>query len=137
MKITRDVVTDLWAAYESGEASADTRALVEAFLKDDPDLGRILAGKGEPALPAATPGPRADADKKVLVAAQRMIRRRKWLQGLALFFTMLPMTSVYTDRLRFSLWRDLPALAVASLMAAAALWAAYAAAGRRLKVRGF
>jgi hypothetical protein len=137
MKITRDVVADLWPAYESGEASADTRALVEAFLKDDPDLARILGGKGEPALPATAPGPRPDADKKVLVAAQRMIRRRKWLQGLALFFTMLPMTSVYTDRLRFVLWRDLPALAVASLLTAAALWAAYAATGRRLKVKGF
>ena len=35
MKITRSVIVDLWAVYVSGEASADTRALVEEFLRGD------------------------------------------------------------------------------------------------------
>ena len=31
-KITRDVITDLWPLYESGEASRDTRTIVDEFL---------------------------------------------------------------------------------------------------------
>ena len=37
-KPTRDVVVDLWPLYVSGEASPDTRALVEAA----PQAGRLL-----------------------------------------------------------------------------------------------
>ena len=137
MKITRDVVADLWPAYESGEASSDNRALVEEFLKGDPELGRILGDeKGENLLLSAAPALRPDADKTTVVRTQRMIRLRQWLLGFALFFTMLPGTSVYTDRLRFLLWRDLPAVAAASLMAAVALWMTYVVIGRRLRVKG-
>jgi hypothetical protein len=54
MKITRDVINDLWPLYLDGAASADSRALVEEFLREDPtwkqtlqestrDLGRLPA----------------------------------------------------------------------------------------------
>jgi hypothetical protein len=137
MKITRDVVADLWPAYESGEASADTRVLVEDFLRQDPELGRILRDETGHGLDLAeAPAPPPDADKAAVVRTQRLIRRQQWLMGLALFFTMLPVTSIHTDRLRFILWRDLPEIAVASLLAAAGLWLAYVGAGRRLRVSG-
>lgn len=35
IEVTRDVVSDLWPLYRSGEASADSRALVEAYLAAD------------------------------------------------------------------------------------------------------
>src|SRR5258706_9503354 len=38
MTITRSIILDLWSAYASGEASQDTRALVDAFLRDDPEF---------------------------------------------------------------------------------------------------
>ena len=42
MKVTRDVIVDLWPVYEAGAASADTRALVDEFLSGDPELARQL-----------------------------------------------------------------------------------------------
>src|SRR6185436_12129442 len=42
MKITRDVIIDLLPAVASGEASADTRLLVEEFLASDPELKERL-----------------------------------------------------------------------------------------------
>jgi hypothetical protein len=42
MKVTRDVIVDLWPVYETGAASADTRALVDEFLSGDPELARQL-----------------------------------------------------------------------------------------------
>jgi len=35
LEVTRDVVGDLWPLCESGDASADSRALVEAYLGED------------------------------------------------------------------------------------------------------
>lgn len=41
MGITRDVVHDLLPIYVANEASADTRALVEEYLKTDPELADV------------------------------------------------------------------------------------------------
>ena len=47
MHVTRDVVSDLWPLYASGEASADTRALVDAFLAGDPAFAQSLRESGQ------------------------------------------------------------------------------------------
>jgi anti-sigma factor RsiW len=39
----RDVIVDLLPVYLSGEASAETRRLVESHLAADPDLARLAA----------------------------------------------------------------------------------------------
>lgn len=41
MEITRDVIQDLMPLYLAGEASPDSRVLVEAFLRTHPDLARL------------------------------------------------------------------------------------------------
>ena len=43
MKVTRDVVYDLLPSYFAGDASDDTRALVEAYFETDPEFGRMAA----------------------------------------------------------------------------------------------
>ena len=42
MNITREIITDLWPAYAAGKASSDTRALIEEFMQEDPEFGRVL-----------------------------------------------------------------------------------------------
>ena len=42
MKVTRDVIYDLLPGYFSGEVSADTRALVDQFLREDPEFSRMM-----------------------------------------------------------------------------------------------
>src|SRR4029077_7540453 len=44
MNITRDVINDLWPVYAAGEASADTRLLVEEFLRQNPEVAGLLQG---------------------------------------------------------------------------------------------
>ena len=41
MNATRDVITDLLPLYFSGEASADTRTMVEEYFKADPEFERM------------------------------------------------------------------------------------------------
>ena len=74
MKITRDVVKDLLAVYSAGEASGDTRALVEEWLRSDPELARQVARADSVSclsVPAAGPygreaGARSDAPPPAL-----------------------------------------------------------------------
>ena len=53
-ELPREVLLDLLPAYASGEASAATRALVEAHLAKDPELARRL--REASALPRAGAG---------------------------------------------------------------------------------
>ncbi|GAH31500.1 unnamed protein product, partial [marine sediment metagenome] len=41
MKITRNVILDLLPLYLADEVSEDTRALIEKYLKTDPQLAKV------------------------------------------------------------------------------------------------
>ena len=43
MNVTRDVIYDLLPAYFAGDASPDTRQLVDDFFATDPEFGRMAA----------------------------------------------------------------------------------------------
>jgi hypothetical protein len=88
MKVTRDVILDLWPVYEAGEASAETRALVEEFLQQDPEFARLVRENGgtKALRPSSATLPR-DAEMETLVRAQKLFsyRRSVLLLGLTLF----------------------------------------------------
>lgn len=87
MKITRDVVTDLWPLYVSGEASADTRSLVDEFLREEPDFARLIRrnATAEILRPVST-DVRPDDEMKAFLRTRKAIFHR--LPGF-LFFAML------------------------------------------------
>ena len=61
MKVTRDVILDLLPLYLAGEASADTRILVEKYLETDPKLAQLAAESAE-LLPDDNPVPLTTED---------------------------------------------------------------------------
>ena len=48
MNVTREVVTDLLPIYFAGEASGDTKVLVEDYFRQDPDFERIARSGATP-----------------------------------------------------------------------------------------
>jgi anti-sigma factor RsiW len=137
MNVTAEVVKDLLPLYVAGEASADTRALVEEFLHTDPQLSALAAAlreqEGRPTLSAAPPG----AERAALTTTRSLLRRRSWLLGFALMFTALPLSfSFDSGGFRFLLLRDAPSFAFASWAVATVLWLAFAQVARRLRVTG-
>ena len=138
MNVTREIVKDLLPLYVSGEASPDSRALVESFLRGDPELARLAdALRAEELAPAREASVPPGAGRAALLRTKALLRRRTWLLALALFFTGLPLSFVFGDSgLRFLLIRDAPVLGSASLAAAAALWIAFGITARRLSVSG-
>ena len=89
MKVTQDVIHDLVPAYLSGEASADTVALVEEFLRLDPDLARTVEALRANPLPELPIALRPTQEKETLDMTKQLLRWRGILMGLAIFLTVL------------------------------------------------
>jgi len=86
MNITREVIIDLWPAYSAGEASADTRALIEEFLQQDPEFARLLQEKTDvDLLMSSVPPLPPDHEAKALNKTKRQLHGWDWSLLLLLF----------------------------------------------------
>jgi hypothetical protein len=96
--VTRDVVSDLWPLYVSGEASADTRTLLEAFLREEPEFARELRQSAGAPLPGHdVPSLTPDHELKTLAQIKRRLVGPRWLLLLAMVFTMQAFGSIVAD----------------------------------------
>ena len=91
MIISRDVVVDLLPSYFAGDLSADSRALVDEWLRADPEFAamadrfRRLLRQGAAASPGTAAAPtQADTLSRARAAAQR----RGELRGLAVAYAV-------------------------------------------------
>jgi anti-sigma factor RsiW len=127
MTITRDIVIDLLPAYESGDASADTRAAVEAYLANDADFARIVkaARRSAPITSADVSGSATRLERDALDRTRRALKKRSWTLALAILFTLMPFTFAFRGSdVVFFMWRDEPGSRL-FLLSAAWLWWSY------------
>jgi hypothetical protein len=132
VKITRDVITDLWPVFEAGEASADTRALVEQFLAGDPEFAAML--RAPVALPSAATALPADAQASALNRTRDLVYGRSWLRGVrlaALTLTVFAGIRLLGD----TTWTASPRMFLIDSALAAALWTFYFLMLRRYRLR--
>lgn len=135
MNVTRNVVEDLLAVYLAGEASADSRALVEEWLQTDTELARRVEEARHGTLPpVALPEP--STEKRALARTRRTLRFRAILLGTAIYVSTLPL-SVTFDRSGFRglLIQDWPERVVIIALAVV-LWAVYFRWSRRARASG-
>lgn len=136
MDVTRDVIKDLLPLYVSGEVSADTKNLVEAYLRLDPELARAVAAAKSLELPK-TPGPGPSEAKAALDETRQLLKRRTETLVTAIVFTLLPFTFTFDGSgITFLLIRDKPVVGSAWLFTAAVLWGWHVMTRRRLQVSG-
>jgi glycerol-3-phosphate acyltransferase PlsY len=99
MNITRGVVTDLLPIYFSGEASSDTKSLVEEYFRDNPDFERMARSAGTPLETLRSVAPVAagsEKEKRDLESVRCGLDRRKWMFGLCLYLTLSPLFFYFT-----------------------------------------
>lgn len=129
MNVTRQVVTDLLPIYLAGEASGDTKALIEEYFRQDPDFERIARSEAAPleTLRAAAPiAASPERKKRDLESIFLGLRRRKWLFGVGLFLTLSPLSFAFTQGHTVSLgFRSGPWHAAFDWSLAAVLWFLY------------
>src|SRR5215471_16718467 len=92
MNVTREVINDLWPVYAADEASADTRALVKEFLRQDPEFAGLLQGCGEEGLLRKVI-PTLPPDRE----AQALRRTKRLLHGW-------PVNSIVTASFAVAVW---------------------------------
>ena len=145
MSIPREIIIDLLPAYWSGEASEATRAAVEAAFADDPSFAaaalresRALELLNPPAMPARV----KEGELTTLARAKRALRMQRFLFALAWTFTLnaltLGMSIDVTDghmRLQWLALRGQGVVVGILIVAAIALWLAYARISFRIRTR--
>jgi len=135
MNVTRDIVKDLLTVYLAGEASADTRALVEEWLRDDPELARqVESARSGDLPPVAMPAP--SVEMRALDRTRRHFRLRAVVLGAAVYFTTLPLSVTFgSSGFRGLLIDDWLGRGLA-LIVAAILWWTYIRLSRRVRASG-
>jgi hypothetical protein len=89
MKVTRNVILDLLPLYLAGEASEDTRRLVEHYLETDPRLTQMAQQAQETKLPDDIPIPLTEDDEvKAFNKTKRLMWQHTLFLLLAVFFTI-------------------------------------------------
>lgn len=100
MNITRDVIGDLLPVYFSGEASEDTKRLMEEYFRANPEFERIARRTVTPLeeLRSAAPIlPTAEKEKQELEWVREELLRRRVGFACAFLFTFAPLMSIYRD----------------------------------------
>jgi hypothetical protein len=85
--------------YFSGEASGDTKVLVEDYFRQDPEFERTARNAATPleTLRAAAPiAASPERKKRDLESVLWGLRRRTWLFGVSLFLTLSPLSFDFT-----------------------------------------
>ena len=112
MNITKDIINDLIPLYTADECSADTRALVEEYLRQHPreaaELRRILSAP----VPRAVPPASQLDEMESLRRARRLVRRRSWVLAFAIFFSLTPFSFLHTGGHTYVFFRESPVAAV-------------------------
>jgi anti-sigma factor RsiW len=129
MNVTRPVILDMWPVYASGDASPETRALVDEFLAADPEFANQLtrdplAGLDPPKLPP-------DVEVRALTRARRRLGGYRSLLTLALVFSGLAFGRIVSD----TSWDVSPRNFIATASVAAALWVAFFVSLWRMRAR--
>jgi hypothetical protein len=132
MPVTENVIRDLLPVYAAGEASPDTRALVEEYLETAPELKATLDSAATLELPAAAPPP--ELGPRALKHTRDLLARKTFLTGFSFFFSTLSMAFLEQYHLLHTRWP----LVVATILALVGLagWGAFFATCRRLRATG-
>jgi hypothetical protein len=115
MKITLDVITDLLPVYLADEASNDTRALVDEFLKENPNYAKLIA---EPGIQLIQPAINITKETEMLTlnATRTLLRKRSLFMGFAIFFTCFAFAFTFDHNGLHWLWTESPIKALINLV---------------------
>ena len=131
MNITNNIIQDLLPLYAAGECSADTRALVEEFLRQNPRQAEQLRQLQDFALPSGVRSAAAHGEMRAFRKSRQLLQLRSWLLGLGIFFSLAPFSFFIGDQHNFWMLRDAPHAALAYAALGAACWIGYGFVRRR------
>ncbi|MGA2750505.1 MAG: hypothetical protein ABSG59_17165 [Verrucomicrobiota bacterium] len=133
MNVTKDIINDLIPLYVANECSADTRTLVEEYLQQHPEEAVELQRIINTAVPDAVPLAKNLDEVRAFREARRRLRLRSSVMALAIFFSLVPMSSFVDDRRSWWMLRDAPGTALIYAVIGVVFWIIYAVDRSRSK----
>ena len=135
MNVTKDVIADLLPLYEAGEARADTRALVEAYLKEYP--GTVTSASVD-AMLKSEPASLPERERRAALERTRsLLKSRTAFFALALGCNLMTFSFAFGgDGITWFMWRDAPGLAGIVTAVSIGFWIAYLRVSNQLRVSG-
>ena len=99
MKVTDDVMNDLLTLHLAGEASADTKALIESHARQNTAFASKLEAS-RTGLPFRLPysGPPRDHELRTLTETRKFIFLRTLFWSGGILFTLLPLSFTFDER---------------------------------------
>ena len=125
MNVTKDIIADLFPLYLEKECSPDTRALVEEYFQRNPQDAQELRQIASSPLPGGAPPARDLDETRSLREARRIVRRRSWVLGFAIFFSLAPFSVLRTGERTYWLLREAPGTALIYGALALVCWIAW------------
>jgi hypothetical protein len=134
MPVTRDVILDLLPLYFAGDVSADTKALVDEFLRTDPDFAR-MSQRFDALLKDRSPAAARDAgERRAFERTRLLLRYRNQMIGLAIGYSLLPFAFLFRHgQVYWIMMRDKPKVAIGFAIAALGCWLAVYFIDRRAR----
>jgi anti-sigma factor RsiW len=136
MSIPKEVILDLLPVYLAGEASPVTRAFLEQYLAQDPELAEQVRRQrtesfGQLPLPPLPP----ELELQSLRRTRQIMTRLRWLfaAGMTLSVISLSLRIDFSPLSIRLLLQDYPALLIPCLVAGVACWIGYFRLRRRLR----
>lgn len=125
MNITKDIISDLIPLYAANECSADTRALIEEYLRQHPQEAAELRRIMSTPVPGAVPAAKNLEEMESFLKARRIVRRRSWVLAFAVFFSLAPLSFLHTGGHTYWFFRDSPTAAGIYGVLGGIFWTAY------------
>lgn len=121
-----DVILDLLPAYFTDEASAASRAIVDAYFEAHPQFARTVRAT-QMAITQVPGAASSNGAHAAIKSVKQQLRWRSALIAAGIFCTISPFTFIFNDqRVVYFMWRDSPLAAsfytVAALLAWLMLW---------------
>lgn len=133
MNVTRDVILDLLPMYFAGQVSADSRALVDEFLRTDPDFARMSQKFETLVKEHGAPRDRDLAEVRAFERTRSLLKTRNQTIGMAVAYSLLPFAFFFRNgQIEWIMMRDKPIVAAAFAFTALACWVIAWIMNRRL-----
>ncbi len=105
--VPRNVILDLLPAYIAGEASRESRAIIEEFAENDTQIAEIIrTGKLDPVPISRKISVPDDLEMKTIKLVRKSIRRRMWYVALATAAVLMAplMAMQFTDEVNWGIF---------------------------------
>ena len=132
MKITRDVIIDLWPLYLDGAASDDSRALVEEFLRDDPTWKQTLQESTRNL--GRLPAPPLQPDREIEMLNR--LKKRALTKRIMFFAALIASAQAFARIISDTSWDVSPKVFLWWVGIASAMWITWAVLTVRLRRMG-